>query len=529
MKKIIYGAFALSSLLACSQDKTLLEVTEKQIGTGEDSLSSADGTLQLRFPAGALGQPTNIKITIERGTKPGDALTPTYNLEPDGLVFQKPVQIVFKNADRPDSVVAQIIEGDEMALLESSVQDLEAKVATAELAHFSRYALVQLRSPCANLSCGDTCFWCDPAVPGCVEPPPAKVCSRFGFCVVDRPGLTCPSTGNPDASVEPDASEPADSGMPGTPDASIGQVFEEIESNNSTSTANDPGAGAGTTVIHGAIGPGAPDEDHFMIVVPAGLTATLTAITSSSDTDVTQCAAGTDTLLRLLDGAGSTLAQNDDRNGFCSQIDATLVAGTYFVRVSSFASGMSIASYYLHLSLTFSTFGGDAGVGQDAGAGQPDASPSQPDGSFFPTDAGSGPDAGLPSSVVSEIEPNNPVGSAQPVSLVVGTPTTIAGGLTAGDSDYFLFAIAAGQTLTIEARTYSTLGDPLSCMAGYDTWLEIQDSTGNTVFAMNDDEAGRRPCSGLSVSLGEGEYVAMVRHFAPNQTLGQYFLDLTAL
>lgn len=513
MKKIP-AALALSSLftlVACSQEKKLLEVTEKTVAVTEDALLSADGAVELRFPAGALAAPTNIRITIKREAA-GDLLTPVYDFEPDGLIFQKPVQLVFHNAERPNSVIAQIDQGNKV-LLESSAQDLNTKKVTAELAHFSSYALLQLRDPCGGLDCGDSCVWCDPAIPGCVEPPGNKVCSRFGFCVIDRPGLMCPITGQPDATTgDPDATT-------GDPDATVSGTYEEVEPNNTSAQANDPSIGFGTTVIHGAITP-TGDVDRFIVVVPQGRQVDLTAITSSSETDPTVCADGTDTFLRLFDSTGVQLANNDDRNRFCSQIDVNLSAGTYYIEVSHFISTMTIASYYLHVTMSAAVIVPDAGL-------PPDATTFVPDSGLLPDSGIITPDAGLPSTVINEVEPNDPMASAQAVPAAQGTVITIDAAIDpAGEEDFFAFTVPAGQTVTLDAYTYANLGDINSCTSDMDTWLDLMDSA-NVVITSNDDDFARRPCSRLLATIGEGDYVIHVRHFAPNRLIAHYFLDIS--
>ena len=58
------------------------------------TLVSRDGTVELIIPAGALSKKTNMSIQPITNLMPnGNGLA--YSLEPSGIQFQKPVQLVF--------------------------------------------------------------------------------------------------------------------------------------------------------------------------------------------------------------------------------------------------------------------------------------------------------------------------------------------------------------------------------------------------------------------------------------------------
>jgi hypothetical protein len=121
------------------------------IGPAGGSVSSDDGAATLTIPAGALT--TSEEITVSRIADPSDdadALPRTrYEFGPDGLRFDTPVtlRIAYSPGDlrsgispeeAPYEVVVVRDEGGEYAV-QPSVNDLSARVVTAELRGFSEY------------------------------------------------------------------------------------------------------------------------------------------------------------------------------------------------------------------------------------------------------------------------------------------------------------------------------------------------------------------------------------------------------
>ena len=66
----------------------------KTIGTAGGFLKSADGRIELVFPAGALNANTSISIQPVTNTSPG-GIGLSYHLMPDGINFSKPVNLIY--------------------------------------------------------------------------------------------------------------------------------------------------------------------------------------------------------------------------------------------------------------------------------------------------------------------------------------------------------------------------------------------------------------------------------------------------
>ena len=115
----------------------------------------------------------------------------------------------------------------------------------------------------------------------------------------------------------------------------------ETEANNLTTTAN---ALPVDTTVFGRITAG--EFDFFRITVPAN--SGLRIVTGGSTIDT--CTNATDTIIRLLNSAGTELARDDDDadTGLCSLIDPqrdtnayNLAAGTYYIEVKGFSSSVA--------------------------------------------------------------------------------------------------------------------------------------------------------------------------------------------
>lgn len=538
--------------VACSQDRVMEEVTSTKVTDLGETVYSADRKVKLLIPAGAISGEQTILVTTREGLQYQSRV---YDFEPDGLLFAKPVTIEFTGLSGENLVVAQIKDGQQFPLESSEYNN---GVATAQLEHFSSYSIITVMNACVNLQCGDSCNWCDPNNPNCVEPPFPKACGPFGFCTIEPPGgHSCNGPqrdgGVPDAIAAPDAQ--VDAGVPFIPDSGLDGgntgAYEETEPNNSQAEANVIADSNSTyQTIHGAILPSG-DVDYYVfdVVHP---TADLNARTHSVFNDPQSCDRNTDTVLTLYDANGNVLAMNDDGStAFCSEIYATLTMGTYYIAVSGFVT-QTVPSYYLTISLYTLPPGHDAGLpGPDAGigngdamipdsffppfdAGRPDSGPISGDASFigdssvFPQpDAGTNrPDSGLPPTTFSEVEPNNSTVDANPIGVVQGGSWLITASINpAGDLDFFQVDVPPATIGNLHAITYTTLGDTTACLQNADTYLEVQDSAGN-VLVWNDDVAGRR-CSEVNATLGTGTYFVVVRHF--NQAAGtipNYYLNI---
>jgi len=119
--------------------------TSATIGASGGTLSSADGELTLKIPAGALTSETEVSILPITNNAPlGVGFG--YRLEPEGTHFNTPVQMVFNykllDGTLPDLlwIVTQAADGSWNAALKSVV-DKNAGTVTVEANHFSDWAL----------------------------------------------------------------------------------------------------------------------------------------------------------------------------------------------------------------------------------------------------------------------------------------------------------------------------------------------------------------------------------------------------
>jgi len=119
------------------------QAVHKMIGENGGELTSADGTLHLAIPAGALNAETDISIQPISNELTGGIGT-AYRLAPHGQIFSKPVAITFnyKAADtvgsRPEflDIAFQDSEGSWQMLTNTTVDKVQKKV-TAATTHFS--------------------------------------------------------------------------------------------------------------------------------------------------------------------------------------------------------------------------------------------------------------------------------------------------------------------------------------------------------------------------------------------------------
>ncbi len=184
-KRCFTVALAIGALSAsCVQDTVLEESTMTTLNDTGGIARSADERLELRFPTGALDAETDITITTHRDLTFPRAKTPIYEFGPDGIQFDRKVMIrVTGLVSEVELMVAQI-DGEHAYRLPSSQWDPSTGEITAELEHFSSYAVLTVYTPCGGLTCGDSCVVCDPLDPTCVEPPPSsKACNQAGLCV----------------------------------------------------------------------------------------------------------------------------------------------------------------------------------------------------------------------------------------------------------------------------------------------------------------------------------------------------------
>ena len=162
MKKIMGFAFLLFSIMASAQNEAVEDTTAlptitevgkpigkivaKMMNKDGGTLISEDGTVELIIPAGALSKKTTISIqTMTNTFKNGNG--PSYRLEPSGIQFQQPVQIVFHYDPEESKDSAQLLMG--IAMQDDSGQwygldeftlDTIAKTISGNIDHFSIWA-----------------------------------------------------------------------------------------------------------------------------------------------------------------------------------------------------------------------------------------------------------------------------------------------------------------------------------------------------------------------------------------------------
>jgi ZU5 domain len=85
--RIAFTATLLASVAGCDA------LDADRIGAEGGVVVSADGRMALEIPAGALDEAVEITIRVTQG--PEGALAPVYVIEPMGLTFQYPTELVF--------------------------------------------------------------------------------------------------------------------------------------------------------------------------------------------------------------------------------------------------------------------------------------------------------------------------------------------------------------------------------------------------------------------------------------------------
>ena len=133
---------ALFILSGCSSDsptgtepapETNPKSVSKEIGPEGGSITSKDGKLILTFPEGALGSAETITISPVEESEVGSEFDPfltesevqkAYELEPDGLTFDQPVNVQFSSDQRVTQESDSVTVGVEFLLL-SSEGDVE--------------------------------------------------------------------------------------------------------------------------------------------------------------------------------------------------------------------------------------------------------------------------------------------------------------------------------------------------------------------------------------------------------------------
>jgi hypothetical protein len=162
MKKILFFLFLCSSITALAQNEVAEDttaqpaITEKgkpdgdktgmQIGKDGGSLISSDGKLELIIPPGALSKKTDISIQPVTNLMP-NGNGKAYSLEPSGIRFQEPVQLIFHYSPEDAEDTMQLLMGiatqDDKGQwygLKNFTLDTIAKTLTGNIPHFSTWS-----------------------------------------------------------------------------------------------------------------------------------------------------------------------------------------------------------------------------------------------------------------------------------------------------------------------------------------------------------------------------------------------------
>ncbi len=115
------------------------------IGKEGGSFTSTDGKVRLVFPEGALSKKTTISIQPVINLAP-NGNSKAYQMEPSGIIFKNPVQLIFYYGDNETEGNASSLLGMAMqdekgrwSSLNKMVIDTVAKTLTAGIHHFSSY------------------------------------------------------------------------------------------------------------------------------------------------------------------------------------------------------------------------------------------------------------------------------------------------------------------------------------------------------------------------------------------------------
>jgi hypothetical protein len=162
MKKILIVTLLLISLAVSAQNEVAedtiarpaiteagkAEGTRKEMKIGKDggSIISSDGKIALIIPEGAISKKTNFSIQPITNMVP-NGNGQAYRLEPSGIQFQKPVQLIFYYTPEESADSAQLLMGIAMQdntgqwfSLKKFVLDTIAKTMTGNITHFSDWS-----------------------------------------------------------------------------------------------------------------------------------------------------------------------------------------------------------------------------------------------------------------------------------------------------------------------------------------------------------------------------------------------------
>jgi hypothetical protein len=166
MRRILTFTLLLVSITAPAQNNTAEDTTaepaiteigkpdgeksEMKIGKEGGSITSSDGKMRLIVPEGAVSKKTTFSIQPTTNLMP-NGNGKAYQMEPAGINFQKPLQIILQYIDAETkgnspgllSIAMQDEKGQWLAPNKVTT-DTVAKTLTAEIQHFSSYVIYEL-------------------------------------------------------------------------------------------------------------------------------------------------------------------------------------------------------------------------------------------------------------------------------------------------------------------------------------------------------------------------------------------------
>ncbi len=123
------------------------EKAEMKIGKEGGSFTSSDGKIRLIIPEGTVSKKTTFSIHPTTNLMP-NGIGKSYQMEPSGINFQKPLQIIFYYTDGETKdnssellAIAMQDEKGQWSAPNKITTDTVAKIITAEILHFSSYVL----------------------------------------------------------------------------------------------------------------------------------------------------------------------------------------------------------------------------------------------------------------------------------------------------------------------------------------------------------------------------------------------------
>lgn len=158
MKKFLLPLFIAVNVIALAQDDSVQikfaptltaigkpagEKTSQKMTKDGGKIISTDGKIELIIPQDALSSKTEISIQPVENTLTGKGIA--YRLEPSGITFQKPIQIIFHYTSKEDATLPELRsiawqdDKGQWSALDSCVVDSIARTVTGNISHFSTW------------------------------------------------------------------------------------------------------------------------------------------------------------------------------------------------------------------------------------------------------------------------------------------------------------------------------------------------------------------------------------------------------